>query len=61
MEDANDNHELTQFACDPSDLINDGKDVWETWDKILNRLLQCMKDELKLLVQRGEKGLVELH
>jgi hypothetical protein len=59
--EAGDDHELAQFAGDTSALEDQGADVWETWDPILNRLLQRSKQELRNLVKRGERGLIGLH
>ena len=61
VREAGDDHELAQFSGNPSALVVSDGDVWETWDGILNRLLQRTKEELKLLVCRGEKGLKGLH
>jgi hypothetical protein len=61
VREADDDHELAQFSGNASALVVGDEDVWETWDKILNRLLERSKEELKLLVCRGEKGLKGLY
>jgi hypothetical protein len=41
-------------------VIKDGEDAWEVWNGPLDTLLQCGPAELRLLVARGERGLIGL-
>jgi hypothetical protein len=57
---ADENHPLAAFSGDPNSYIEDGEDAWETMDGPLNTLLQKPPEELRHLVQVGEKGLIGL-
>lgn len=59
---APEDHALAPFSQPPKNLTNftDDEDVWEMWDRKLNVLLPHNVEELKLLVVRGQYGLIGL-
>jgi hypothetical protein len=58
--EANENHPLAAFAGDPMGCVSKNEDAWETFDRLLNTLLQKPPDELQNLVRVGERGLIGL-
>lgn len=58
--EADNGHPLAAFAGDPVGCVGDDEDAWEKFDGPLNGLLQKPPNELRNLVQVGEKGLIGL-